>query len=819
MAGAGHVLRQELAGHGEDVRSAARLPDSALVTVSRDKTGIVWRAPVLPDGSGEYEPERSLLGHEHYVTCVAYLPAGAAKAFPEGAIVTGSRDATIKLWDSANAGDQSAPSATLRGHTQQVSDVAACGASGRIASACLDSTARVWDLGAASAPEAVEAAVLSAHSGPVLCTCFTAAGELLTGSGDTTVLRWGFSTGGASVAHTYRGHTDSVRGLCELPGTGFASASHDMTIALWAIDGALLRTLVGHSALVYGVASLPNGLLASGSEDDTMRVWSVASAECVQSIEHTGCVWGVTALENGDVVSCCADGVARVWTTDEVRAAATDVREAFEAKVAKRRKEIADAKSGGGGDQQASAAGGGAAGMPPMRDASVLNQPGKKDGEVAVVAEGGKGVAYVYSAAQGGWEKIGVVVNGPGEGGQEISGQGNVLNGVQYDHVFDVDIADGAPVRKLPYNIGQNPYDVAESWLEEHDLPAGYREQVVKFLIDSTGGKAAEAINENLTVYDPFTGGGAYVPAAGGAAAGGGAQLGGLASVDPYTGSGAYGGPSPSDPPQGTYVPLSAPVHAFPQPLKVEPLLTKLDTFNAELAADPLTAEFALSVDERAAFEANARALPGGVVVDAGASLTKVLSGWPVANLFPALDVARCAAANPAGAASQGLLQASAADAITAAVRRAASGGGAASLLAARFTCELFVAAPTWLESRAGALVNALIGGAPAAQAPNARMARAAALLNACALLKARNSIYGGGDFAGTLARAIADVLVSEDDNEALFRLVAAAGTLAAARVPAASSALAEIKPRLQALTSGGGGKVADAAREACAWL
>ena len=176
MAGAGHVLRQELAGHGEDVRSAARLPDSALVTVSRDKTGIVWRAPVLPDGSGEYEPERSLLGHEHYVTCVAYLPAGAAKAFPEGAIVTGSRDATIKLWDSANAGDQSAPSATLRGHTQQVSDVAACGASGRIASACLDSTARVWDLGAASAPEAVEAAVLSAHSGPVLCTCFTAAG-------------------------------------------------------------------------------------------------------------------------------------------------------------------------------------------------------------------------------------------------------------------------------------------------------------------------------------------------------------------------------------------------------------------------------------------------------------------------------------------------------------------------------------------------------------------------------------------------------------------------------------------------------------------
>lgn len=41
--------------------------------------------------------------------------------------------------------------------------------------------------------------------------------------------------------------------------------------------------------------------------------------------------------------------------------------------------------------------------------------------------------------------------------------------------VFDVDAEEGAPPRKLPMNRGDNPYIVAERWLEEQGLPDTYK--------------------------------------------------------------------------------------------------------------------------------------------------------------------------------------------------------------------------------------------------------------------------------------------------------------------------------------------------------
>ena len=41
--------------------------------------------------------------------------------------------------------------------------------------------------------------------------------------------------------------------------------------------------------------------------------------------------------------------------------------------------------------------------------------------------------------------------------------------------MFDVDAEEGAPPRKLALNRGDNPYSVAERFLEEQGLPASYR--------------------------------------------------------------------------------------------------------------------------------------------------------------------------------------------------------------------------------------------------------------------------------------------------------------------------------------------------------
>ncbi len=78
--------------------------------------------------------------------------------------------------------------------------------------------------------------------------------------------------------------------------------------------------------------------------------------------------------------------------------------------------------------------------------------------------------AHQWSASSQQWVKIGeVVVGGVG------SGQKKLFEGKEYDYVFDVDIADGVPPLKLPFNLSENPYAAAQRFLEKNDLPQHMR--------------------------------------------------------------------------------------------------------------------------------------------------------------------------------------------------------------------------------------------------------------------------------------------------------------------------------------------------------
>ena len=111
-----------------------------------------------------------------------------------------------------------------------------------------------------------------------------------------------------------------------------------------------------------------------------------------------------------------------------------------------------------------------------------LKQKGKKDGQVIMVKNGASVEAHQWSASTQSWTKIGDVVNAVSQSQKQI------LDGIEYDYVFDVDIQEGAPPLKLPYNVSQNPYEAAQNFLEKHGLDMGYIDQVVKFIEQNTGG-------------------------------------------------------------------------------------------------------------------------------------------------------------------------------------------------------------------------------------------------------------------------------------------------------------------------------------------
>ncbi|CAN1255594.1 Phospholipase A-2-activating protein [Linum perenne] len=359
---------------------------------------------------------------------------------------------------------------TLRGHKLQVTGVVFDNED--IVSSSVDCTLRRWRKG-----QVVDS--WEAHKSAVQAVIKLPSGELVSGSSDTTVKLWK----GKTCLHTFVGHTDTVRSLAVMPDLGVLSASHDGSIRLWALTGEVLMEMVGHTSIVYSVDSHCSGVIVSGSEDRSAKIWKDGS--CVQSIEHPGCVWDAKFLENGDIVTACSDGIVRVWTTNQDRIADKENLEHYNSQITEyklSRKRVGGLK------------------LEELPGLDALQIPGTSDGQTKVIREGDSGVAYAWNLREQQWDKIGEVVDGPDDG----VGKPKVLDGTEYDFVFDVDIGDGEPIRKLPYNRSDNPYDTADKWLLKENLPLSYRQQVVEFILQNAGQTSTPL---NPSFRDPYTGG------------------------------------------------------------------------------------------------------------------------------------------------------------------------------------------------------------------------------------------------------------------------------------------------------------------------
>jgi len=181
------------------------------------------------------------------------------------------------------------------------------------------------------------------------------------------------------------------------------------------------------------------GVLATVGEDNNLRILKfhedTGQFSCIQTVPHPGTVWSVAVTPDSDVLTACSDGVARLFTRDPARFAAPDLVAAFEISVAARQ---VSSKMVGGVDLEK---------LPKAED--ILGKPGATDGQQAIVRKGKGAEVHTWSEAEGKWIKVGDVVEGP----QDETG-GKVVHGVKYDYVFDVDIEEGKPHKKLGYNKG-----------------------------------------------------------------------------------------------------------------------------------------------------------------------------------------------------------------------------------------------------------------------------------------------------------------------------------------------------------------------------
>ena len=297
------------------------------------------------------------------------------------------------------------------------------------------------------------------------------------------------------LTRTIKGNSDIVRALCKLPpkhwsAADFASAGNDGIIRLWSIAGREIGQLFGHENFIYSIACLPDGDLVSSGEDRTVRVWK--GNKCIQTITHPAIsVWAVAVCaETGDIVSGASDRILRVFSRQAERQADTETIKAFEESV--QGSSIPQQQVGEINKEQ----------LPGPE--FLTSKSGTKEGQVVMIREdNGAVTAHTWSTAAQQWVNVGTVVDAVGSSGKKTD-----YLGKDYDYVFDVDIKEGAPPLKLPYNLSQNPYEAATKFLEDNELPMTYLDQVANFITTNTQGatlgQSSQAPSQAPTGSDPW---------------------------------------------------------------------------------------------------------------------------------------------------------------------------------------------------------------------------------------------------------------------------------------------------------------------------
>lgn len=594
-----------------------------------------------------------------------------------------------------------------------------------------------------------------------------------------------FNTSGALLG-SVQNSNDVVRALCKLPashpsGAQFASASNDGVIRLYTLKGQLVSSLHGHESFIYSLAVLPSGELVSSSEDRTVKVWN--GTECVQTITHPAIsVWSVAVCkETGDIVTGASDRIARVFTRSAERQATPEAVQQFDQAV----KESAIPEQQVGKINKEELPG----------PEFIQQKSGTKEGQVQMIREAdGSVTAHTWSSATQEWIAVGTVVDSGGSSGRKTE-----YAGQDYDYVFDVDIEDGKPPLKLPYNASQNPYEAATKFIGDNELPMTYLDQVANFITQNTQGATIGQASQEPTGADPWGSDRRYRP--GDASA---------AETQPPAPE-----PRPKVLPQKVYLSIRS------ANLKV--ITKKLQDLNAQLVSDG-SKEIALSPAEMETVMAlcgqlePSKQLKDSPEVESGVPLIlKIVFDWPAANRLPGLDILRLLAGASSFTAKAEYQNKNVVSGVISSGVFDSPLNVNNAMLAMRTFANLFetvegrgLAISSFDQILAG--VKSALANSGASPNRNLEIAITTLYINFAVYLtsEGRNETPESSERGLVLLEELTRIVAAEKDSEAVYRALVALGTLVTSLgedIKSAAREIYEIQSVLAKLSASGPGK------------